>query len=248
MERLKDRTAESAVVRGGRGPLPRRAAARAVFGCMAATVPLLLSRRTHLRRGLVGTRLQFADGTRARVFRETTVDGASTDDPCLLVVKFRLRLLRGRWHRIFLVECIMNTPLFVGFPGFVSKLWLDRDEHDSYRGLYEWRDSAGAEHYARSLWRVLQLVCTRGSIDYCIVPRRSRAEVLQDPGLLAPLDDSGGAWCSSSELRTRTTDKGAPQDRTLDRRLRRRVCARGRMLDPQHLAPPPTSRGCGFSC
>lgn len=138
--------------------------------------------------------MQFADGTSARIFRETTVDGAAADEPCLLVVKFRLRLLRGRWHKLFLLECIMNTPLFVGFPGFASKLWLDSDQRDSYRGLYEWSDPARAERYARSLWRVLELVCARGSIDYRIVPGLTRAEALQDPELLAPSDASGDAW------------------------------------------------------
>src|SRR3974390_1288420 len=142
--------AATAAFPGVRGPLPRRTAAGAVLRCMGTTIRLLLLRRTHLPRDRVGMRLRFADGTSARVFRETTVDGVSTDEPCLLVVKFRLRFLRGRWHRLFLVECILNTPLFVGFPGFVSKLWLDRDERDMYRGLYEWSDPSRAEHYARS--------------------------------------------------------------------------------------------------
>ena len=109
---------------------------------------LLAHRRTHLLGEHVGTRLGFADQSSARVFRETVVDRDPPGDPCLLVVEFRLRVLRGRGHRLFLCECILNTPLFVGFPGFVSKLWLDRDGRDRYRGLYEWNDAAGAEFYA----------------------------------------------------------------------------------------------------
>src|SRR6185369_4972263 len=50
-----------------------------------------------------------------------------------------------------------------GFPGLVSKLWLSHDEHDVYRGLYEWDGAERAEHYARCLWRVLALVSVRGS-------------------------------------------------------------------------------------
>jgi hypothetical protein len=108
----------------GRGPLPWPSAGTGLLRCVAATAELLARRRTHLPRQLVGTQLRFADGTTARVFRETTVDRDEPQNPCLLVVRFRLRLLRGRWHRLFLWECILNTPLFVGFPGFVSKLWL----------------------------------------------------------------------------------------------------------------------------
>ena len=139
--------------------------------------------------------LRFADTTSARVFRETVVDCDPPEDPCLLVVEFRLQVHRGRWHSLFLWECILNTPLFVGFPGLVSKLWLDRDERDRYRGLYEWNDAAGAEFYARSLWRVLELVCPRGSIHYRVVPGFRRDAVLRDPQVLAPVaPEDGAAW------------------------------------------------------
>jgi len=177
------------------GPVARGVAARAVARCALATVGLLVRRRTHLPREHVGRRLRFADGTTARVFRETVVDGQPPEDPCLLLVEFRLRLLRGRWHRAFLGECILNTPLFVGFPGFVSKLWLDRDEEERYRGVYEWRDAPGAEFYARSLWRVLELACPAGSIHYKVVPGFRRDAVLQDPQLLAAASpEDGAAW------------------------------------------------------
>ena len=109
-------------------------------------------------------RLRFADGTSARVFRETTVDRGATLDPCVLVVEFRLRAVRGRGHAVFRRESLLNTPLFAGFPGLVSKLWLADDERGRYRGLYEWDGPRLAENYARALWRVLALVSVRGSI------------------------------------------------------------------------------------
>jgi hypothetical protein len=169
-------------------------ALRNVLACAARTIGLLVRRETHLRRDLVGRRLRFADGTSAAVFRETTADAGGDQDTCLLFVEFRLRLLRGRWHKLFLWECILNTLLFVGFPGFRSKLWLNVDQEDRYRGFYEWRDPSSAERYARSLWRVLELVCAPGSIDYAIVPGLRRAQAFDDPSLLAPFDPSGSAW------------------------------------------------------
>jgi hypothetical protein len=156
---------------------------------------LLGQRKTHLPRQNVGLHLRFGDGTTGRVFRETVVDQQRPEDPCLLIVGFRLRLLHGSWHKVFLWECIFNTPLFVGFPGFVSKLWLDRDERELYRGLYEWNDAAGAEFYARSLWRVLELVCPRGAIHYKTVPGLRRDQVLEHPQVLEGIDpDEGSAW------------------------------------------------------
>ena len=74
-------------------PLPRGAAARAVMRCVVDTVRLLAHRSSHLPKEHVGLRLRFADGTSARVFRETVVDRPPPDQPCLLVVAFRLRVL-----------------------------------------------------------------------------------------------------------------------------------------------------------
>jgi hypothetical protein len=165
-------------------PLPRREAAASVARCAAHTAPLLARRKTHLPKEHVGMRLSFADSTSARVFRETTVDRPPPTDPSVLVVAFRLRLLRGKWHRLFLWECILNTPLFVGFPGLVSKLWLDHDHLDRYRGFYEWDGAEAAEHYACALWRVLELVCPPDAIAYRVIPGFRRDDVLQRPELL----------------------------------------------------------------
>lgn len=136
--------------------------------------------------------IQFADGTAGRVYRETVVEQPPVD-PCVLVVSFRLRGVRGRGHVLFRIESILNTPLFVGFPGFVSKLWLSHDDNGAYRGLYEWDGADRAEKYARSLWRVLELVSE--SIDYMVVPDMRRDDVLADPGLLhGHRPDEDTAW------------------------------------------------------
>jgi hypothetical protein len=105
-------------------------------------------------------------------------------DPCFLAVSFRLRLIRGKGHAWFRAESILNTPLFVGFPGFASKLWLAHDSRGIYRGLYEWDGADRAEQYARSLWRVLELGCEPASIDFQILPGLRRDEVLADPTVL----------------------------------------------------------------
>lgn len=144
-------------------------------------------------RDSIGRVLRFADGTSARVYRETVVPGAPRE-PCFLAVSFRLKVIRGRGHAWFRAESILNTPLFVGFPGFASKLWLAHDSHGIYRGLYEWDGAERAEQYARSLWRVLELGCEQNSIDYRVFPGLRRDEVLTEPGLLdrqAPAEQEG---------------------------------------------------------
>lgn len=169
---------------GGQRPLPPGEAWRAVTACFASTFPLLAHHQVHLAKDRLGTRLRFTDGTSARVYRETRLGSGLAKDPCTLAVTFRLRLVHGRTHALFRLESLLNTPLFVGFPGFTSKLWLAHDEQGRYRGLYEWDGAARAELYARSLWRVLALVSVPGSIRYVALPGLRRDDVIADPGLV----------------------------------------------------------------
>jgi hypothetical protein len=156
---------------------------------------MLARGQVHWPRANVNRVLRFADGTTARVYRETVVD-RSPREPCFLAVSFRLRRVRGRGHAWFRRESILNTPLFVGFPGFVSKLWMAHDGRGTYRGLYEWDGAERADSYARSLWRVLELVSDRDSIDYRVFAGLRRDQVLAEPDQLsaAELPDESPWW------------------------------------------------------
>ncbi len=177
-----------------RPPLGYPAVLRALAGCFANVVRLLWQRRLHLPGDRVGMRLRFADGTSARVYRETSVGRGPTLDPCVLVVEFRLRAVHGGGHRAFRLESLLNTLLFAGFPGFVSKLWLAHDERDRYRGVYEWDGPRLAEDYARALWRVLALVSVRGSVHYVVLPGLRRDELVARPDVLAGTAGDAAAW------------------------------------------------------
>jgi hypothetical protein len=182
-------------------PLRYDAALWALAGCVVRTVRLLWRRRVHLPTEQVGRRLRFADGTSARIYRETVAGRGATENPCVLVVEFRLRAVRGRAHAAFRWESLLNTPLLVGFPGFVSKLWLANDESGRYRGVYEWDGPQRAGHYARALWRVLALVSVRGSIHYMILPGLRRDEFLAHPQALAGTTAAEtAAWWRPAEV------------------------------------------------
>jgi hypothetical protein len=157
----------------------------AVAKCVATTAGLLARRQIHQPRTYVDERLHFADGTSARVYRETVVDRPPPTEPTVLAVAFRLRGVRGRGHALFRLESELNTPLFVGFDGFVSKLWLAHDDQGTYRGLYEWDSASLAEAYARALWRVLALVSVRESIRYHVIPGVHRDALLQNPAMVS---------------------------------------------------------------
>jgi hypothetical protein len=176
-------------------PAPRTTAWLAVVRCVLVSAAMLLRREIRWPRGNIGRVIGFADGTSARVYRET-VAARVPSDPCFLAVSFRLRRVHGVGHTLFRIESILNTPLFVGFPGFVSKLWLANDGHGTYRGLYEWDGADLAETYARSLWRVLELVSEPGSIDFQVFPGLRRDEVIEDPHVLRTLAAGQEAdWC-----------------------------------------------------
>lgn len=180
---------------GEQKPLAPGEAWRAVAACFLSTFALLARHRVRLPKERQAMRLRFADGTSAPVYRETRLGSGLAKDPCTLVVTFRLRLVHGPAHALFRAESLLNTPLFVGFPGFASKLWLAHDERERYRGVYEWDGPERAEHYARSLWQVLALVSVPGSIRYAVLPGLRRDDILANPGLAdGPASDDDAAW------------------------------------------------------
>ncbi|GAA4542085.1 hypothetical protein [Pseudonocardia xishanensis] len=169
----------------------RRQAATAVAASFARTAALLARRRLRSPRGPVGTTRRGEDGTTSVVFRETAVDDP-VDDPVVLVVCFRLRGIgRARWaHAVFRRTCVVNTPLFAGFPGFRDKLWMYDASTGVYRGVYLWDGAERARWYAERLRRVLELVAVRGTIDYTVV-RGTRRDPFPTAGRPSPSRGAG---------------------------------------------------------
>jgi hypothetical protein len=166
----------------------------AVLRSALTTVRLLIAGRLRMPKDLVGRSIHFADGSTSRVFRETSVSARRPTDPALLVVEFRLRWIgKARWaHRIFHHTCVVNTPLFAGFPGFVSKLWMCDADTGVYRGLYQWDGADRATAYAERLRLVLQLVCIDAAIAHHVEPGVLRGDALMGA---APGPSSGpDAW------------------------------------------------------
>lgn len=176
-------------------PLPLGCAMRALIRCGARTALLLARHRIRQPAGNVGRRIRFRDGSSAEVYRETVVDRPPPAAPTAVVVGFRLRRVRSAWaHALFRLESELNTVLFAGFPGLVSKLWFGHDEHGLYRGVYQWDDPGLAVAYVRALWWVLALVSERTSIHYAVLPGLLREEVLTDPSVV----DGDDWWCPAA--------------------------------------------------
>ncbi|WP_206186622.1 hypothetical protein [Williamsia sp. 1135] len=168
-------------------------AARELCGSIYNTSRLLAHRRIRQPTTNLERRIDFADGSSARVYRETVVDAVSLAEPVTLAVGFRLRGVGQNEiaHAVFRRESLFNTPLFVGFPGFVSKLWLAHDGNGLYRGLYDWDGVDRAESYVRALWWPLALVSERESITYQVIPGITRDTASTQPELFR---DEGQWW------------------------------------------------------
>lgn len=194
-------------------------ACRRFAGSVVAVVGLLARRQLIQPRTHVGDRLRFEDGTTSRVFRETLLE-ASTPEPTLLVVQFRLRML-GRSpvaHRLFRAESIANTPLFAGFPGFRSKLWLCDDETGTYRGIYKWDGADRATAYTKTLRMLLRLVSEPGTVKYRVVASTRRDDYLTHPEPVANTlaSDPADTWWrlrngpTARDHHLISTEKGSP--------------------------------------
>jgi hypothetical protein len=162
---------------------------------VAAWGSLVTSRRLTSPKDNLGARLRFADGSWSFVFRETAVAEAGTSDPTLLVIQFRLAAVGSNrlLHAAFRRECALHTPLFAGFPGFRSKLWLDDVETGLYRGVYQWQGGDLARHYAARMVALLAPFSNAGTARYRVVEGLWRDEFLLRPEV-APTHAEGDWW------------------------------------------------------
>jgi hypothetical protein len=135
-------------------PLAYPAALRALAGCAVRVVALLCRRRMHRPTQWVRTRLRFADGTSAPVYRETVIDYGAAPARCVLVVTFTLRWVRGWGHAVFRAESLLNTVLFAGFPGSIHYVVLPGLARDDF--LREPQAAGGPAPEKPLWWRVVE--------------------------------------------------------------------------------------------
>lgn len=147
--------------------------------------------------------LRFQDGTSPFVFRETARWAATTDDPSVVVIQFRLAFLGSNptLHAAFRRECVLHTPLFAGFPGFRSKLWADDVRTGVYAGIYEWEGADRARHYAERMVALLAPFSTAGTARYHVVEDRHRDDFLSDWGERS--ESGASVWWGLSDAPSR---------------------------------------------
>ena len=106
------------------------------------------------------------------VFRETVSRDGNADICSVLIVGFRLRSIGSNplLHWIFQRICIISTPIWSGFAGFRTKLWMVDARTKNYLGIYEWAGEKNARAYTEWLCTILIRLSTPGSVWYEIRP------------------------------------------------------------------------------
>ena len=162
--------------------------------CVREWARLVAHRQLAYPKALVGGQLRFGEDDASWVFRETSRPGATMSEPVLLVIQFRLAFLGSSplLHAAFRRECVLHTPLFAGFPGFRSKLWIDDERTGIYRGVYEWDGAAAAHHYAARMVGLLSPFSTRDTASYQVLEGVRRDAFLRGHGL-RPMTRYGGS-------------------------------------------------------
>ena len=127
-------------------PLSYPAALCALIHCVLRTARLLATGRLRLPAGHVGLRLRFADGSTGRVYRETVAEPGPVREPCVLVVEFRLRGVRG-WGVLALVS-VPGSIHYIVLPG------LYRDDVLARAELLDPAPAAAQPPDAAAWWRL----------------------------------------------------------------------------------------------
>lgn len=105
------------------------------------------------------------------VFRETMSTEKVNQKPVVLVVGFRLKVLRSNQllHWLFQRVCIFTTPFWSGFTGFHIKLWMVDPRSKNYLGIYDWYGKSNAANYVNTLEKVLAPLSVPGSVWHQII-------------------------------------------------------------------------------
>lgn len=128
-------------------------------------VVLVGRRAIRLRYKRVGS-VYLIEGDRYKIFRETVSNIHDGNAPVILVIGFRLKLIRSNvfFHWLFQRICIVTTPFWSGLSGFKVKLWMVHPATKNYLGVYEWRGMQNANMYLGFLMPILRFFSVKDSV------------------------------------------------------------------------------------
>ncbi len=138
---------------------------------MTKTMQFKLKGELRQPQDFVGRTFTNPDGQRFVIFKQTILTPAGRpDEPAEAIfrVRFRVERLYKNWAGWLMA---LKSPMFVGFPGFRSKLWMVDEAACDYQGVYEWTSLADARAYATSeSMALMKQLAIPGGVSYEIYP------------------------------------------------------------------------------
>ena len=144
------------------------------FHSFLKTIVYALGGRIHFPKDCIGEALAMEEGQEFVNFRQVIVD-PNQDQPAKPGATFRVRFhvahMSAKQNKLFL---LLPIPLFVGLPGFRSKLWMLNETNGDFQGVYEWDTVQDAEKYAVSFaMKFMTMRSVPGSVSYEIIPKQT---------------------------------------------------------------------------
>lgn len=159
----------------------RAGAVRLVLRSLANFADLVGRGELHLAEQRLGLSFRLLDGRFYRVFRDS-YRTQPAQSPTVIEVVFRLKLIGAARvpHWAFQRLCVLTTPFWSGFDGFVVKLWMVHPQTKGYAGIYQWAGVGAAQRYLDVLLPVLRVVSVPGSVRYRLHPETELADFLRE--------------------------------------------------------------------
>lgn len=134
-------------------------------------IQLVISGSLHVSTSRLGNKYRAYDSKIYTVFRETVSDERYGGREITLAVGFRLSFIgqNSFFHRLFQTLSMLNTPVWVGFLGFKTKLWLVDQKTKDYLGIYRYQGKNNAKKYAQYICAILKPVSCQSSVWYEIL-------------------------------------------------------------------------------
>jgi hypothetical protein len=135
------------------------------------TIGFVVMGRLHLPTQQIDEVVTDEEGRQFTIFREVVVDPAK-DQPehpgAVLVLHFKVTNISPKLNKFY---SLLPLPLYIGDPGFRSKLFTINGE--DCQSIYEWDTVQDAENYVNSMaLKTILMRAVPGSVSYKIVPTR----------------------------------------------------------------------------
>ena len=133
-------------------------------------ISLIYRKFLHLKKDRLGQLYRIDDRGTYAIFRETISQLKVNVPEVVLIVGFRLKLIKSNpfCHWLFQRVCILTTPFWSGFKGFQVKLWMVDPKTKNYLGIYNWEGEKNALAYAKALVTVLKPLSVKDSVWFKI--------------------------------------------------------------------------------